>query len=249
MINSIHLYSLRNGEYSQFILDTLSFIQKNDPKKLMVEYQYDQLLAISHDIEKLFKMEQGSILSDELMALDERRDDAINGLTTIINGHAYSTDPEVKANAKLLANHLAIFGSGIAKDSFQSETSTIRNIIADWDQKPELLAALTALNLLPWKKELTEANNLFSQLYLTRAENAGSANPANIKSKRAEANNAFYKLRDRLNSYYDINEGAEPFGKTVNAINGLISYYNNLLARRGGNTTIENPGEEITPAA
>ena len=237
-INSIELYKLRNGEYTQFLLDVLSLVQKNDPAALLVQPQYNQLLALSQGIENLFKVGQGNALSDELVLLDERRDNAINGISALVAGHVYSPDATVKANAKLLADHLAIFGSGIARDNFQSETASLRNIANDWDNKPELIDALTALGLMPWKTEMTTANTLFGEKYLARAEDAGSASPDTIKAKRLEANNAYYKLRDRLNSYYVINDGADPFGKTVNSLNGLIDNYNTLLSRRGTTTEV-----------
>lgn len=231
-INSIDLSKLRNGEYSQFLLDVLFFVDKNDPAVLLVQAQYNQLATLSQGIEKLFKVDQGNTLSDELVLLDERRDNAINGISAMIAGHTYSPDATVKANARLLADHLAIFGTGIARDSYQSETASLRNIVNDWNNAPELGAALTALNLVPWKTEIATANTLFGEKYLARAEDNGKASPDTIKAKRLEANNAYYKLRDRINSYYDINEGADPFGKTVNSLNGLIENYNTLLSRR-----------------
>ena len=120
----------------------------------------------------------------------------------------------------------------------------MRNILNDWESKPELTAAITALNLGTWKADLAAANTLFAAKYLDRAQETGAASPENIKNKRTEANEAWYALRDLINAHFIIEKGAAPYGPTVTFINGLIEYYNNLIARRG-------QGEEVveTPAA
>lgn len=236
-LNSIDLAKLRNGEFSQFLVDVLSIVQQNDPTVLKVVSQHQNLTVSSQDIEKLFKVPSGSVLSDELLALDARRDEAITGLNAIITGFTYSTDPGAKQAALLLQNHLSSFGANIARDSYQSETSSIRNILDDWQAKPPLTAALTTLNLGNWRDELASANTSFGEQYVARAVETGTASPDTIKAKRIEANNAYYKLRDRLNSHFDINDGAEPWATTVASINGLVDYYNSTLSRRGTTET------------
>jgi hypothetical protein len=41
-----------------------------------------------------------------------------------------------------------------------------------------------------------------------------------------------------INAYHTIEKGAAPYGSTVNFINGLIEYQNNLISNRG-------QGEEV----
>lgn len=78
----------------------------------------------------------------------------------------------------------------------------------------------------------------FANGYLARAQETGAASPENIKNKRTEANEAWYALRDLINAHFIIEKVAAPYGPTVTFINGLIEYYNNLIARRG-------QGEEV----
>ena len=234
-INNIDIAKLRNGEYVQFIVDVLAIVQANNPSLLMVEEQYNNLLALSNNMETLFKTPQGSIISDELIALDDRRDSALNGILALINGYVYSTEETIKSAAIRLSNHLSIFGSSIARDNYQSETATIRSILADWESRPELDIAISTLNLTLWQTELENANTLFAAQYLARAEENGTASPDNLKAKRAETNAAYYELRDNLNAHFTINKGIDPFGKTVSFINGLMDSYKSLLARRAVN--------------
>lgn len=238
MINRITLMSLRNGEFAQFIADVLATTKNNDPALLKVQIQYDQLLQDSISLEKLFKTPVNTALSDALLALDERRDNALNGILTLVNGYNYSTDSTIKYAAQILKKHLSVFGTGVARDNYQSETATIRSIIDDWDNMPEYDIALDALNLVTWKNELEIANNQFAKQYLARAQEAGMASPDTLKAKRLETNTAFYALRNNIDAYFTINNGAAPFGNTVASLNGLIDNYNALIARRG--SSLEN---------
>jgi hypothetical protein len=60
----------------------------------------------------------------------------------------------------------------------------------------------------------------------------GAVNPATILEKRLESVQLYYALRDRLAAHHNINDGANPWGKTVNELNALIDQYNVLLAGR-----------------
>jgi hypothetical protein len=227
--------------------DILAIVQKNDPAALKVTEPYNTLKAKLDSIESLFKIQQGNVISDELFTIDARRDAAINGILALVNAHTYNTDANLKAQALLLQNHLSAFGSGIARDNYQSQTASIRNILQDWNARPELTAAVAALQMQAWQTELEAANTLFSDKYLARAQETGAASPENIKSKRAEANEAWYALRDLINAYFTIEKGAPPYGPTVSFINGLIENYNNLIARRGRGEDV--PNMPVTPLA
>ncbi|WP_343530993.1 DUF6261 family protein [Pedobacter sp.] len=232
MINNIALQPLRNSEYIQFLTDTLSIVLGNNPETLMVKTQYDALRNKTDEIEKLFKINQGSLVTKEIEVLDTRRDKAINGATLVIQGLTYSTDLAVSNHAKTLEAHLNLFGTGIARENYQSETTLLRNIINDWKTKPELQQAITALQLTTWQTEIEQANHEFSEAYSKRNDELAAAPTEKLKALRLEGNEAYYKLRNRLNSFLDINEGAEPWAGTVNKLNQNINNYLALLNRR-----------------
>ncbi len=245
MIESIDLQKLRNGEYSQLMQDVLAITGKNDPAAMKVEVPFGALQATATEVETLFKQPTGSAITTELENFDLLRDNALKGIQSIVRGNTYSEDAAVKNHAQVLDTHLALFGSNITGDSYQSETSSIRNIIADWNAKPELTAAITALGLQNWQKAMENANNSFGDKYLLRAVELGTDVADSLKAKRLQANTAYYTLRDNINAYYTITNGSEPYKTVVASINGLLSFYNDVLSRRtGGN----GEGEVDTPA-
>lgn len=237
MINQISLQPLRNSEYIQFQTDTLNIVSNNDPEALGVKALFDNLKNVIDSIEKQFKVSQASLITKEIEVLDARRDKAINGITLIIQGYTYHAEEALSNYAKTLEAHLNLFGSGIAKDNYISETTVLRNIINDWKTKPELLAAITALQLTAWQTEMELANNLFNETYSKRNDELAVAPSEKLKTLRLEGNEAYYKLRNRLNSYLDINNGAEPWASTVGKINQNISNYMALLNRRNAGST------------
>lgn len=248
MINSIKLQSLRISEFIQLQRDTLAIVLTGDPDALMVRPLYAALLSKTDEIEGLFKLSQGSIITKEIQTLDDRRDRAINGVTLQIQALAYSADATVSNHAKVLETHLNLFGSGIAKDNYLSETTVLRNIINDWKTKPELLTAMTALQLTSWQTEMEQANNAFSEAYSKRNDELAAAPLEKLKTLRLEGNDAYYKLRNRLNSHMDINDGAEPWASTISKLNQNMSNYTTLLNRRGstvgGSEPVEAPPTE-----
>ena len=233
-INNIHFLALRNGEFIQFISNILEIVLAYDPVELKVESQYNQLKQLLDETETQFRTKRRSRITDELKALDVRRDAAINGLSALLNGYRLSADEAVSNHARLLTDNLALHGHSIARKNYQGETAELTKIIDDWTQKPELNTAVATLNLGNWLAELSTSNTAFEERFLTRVEEKASKPPGSVKAKRAEALTAYYSLRERLDACYIFNEGAEPFASTINTINALVDSFNMLLANRKG---------------
>jgi hypothetical protein len=243
MINGIELPRLRNAEYIQFIKNCLAITQSNDPAALNVQVQYDDLLHMLVILEGLFVTEQGSAVTEDVSALDLRRDRAITGFSLLVNAYTYYFDPVTAKHAETLNRQIAQYGGGIARENYQAESAIIDNLLADLKNKPELDAAIAALGLKNWKNELDQANTAFNDAYLVRTKQLGAATKDRISAKRQETNEVYYKLRDFINSYYTINSGAAPYGKTTDELNALIDQYNTMMANRLNNGKDEPPVE------
>lgn len=233
MTRSIKLSNLRNGEYIQLMTDILDILTKNDPAALQVANLYSTLQIGVEKMENLFKESRGSGITDELFDLDARRDEAFNGIAMVINGYAYHHDAILKNHAMALQDHLSNFGTGIARENYQSQTAILRKILSDWETNPTLATALSALHLDNWKAELAAANNLFSERYLARVKESAFAPPGNIKALREEANEAWFALRDLLNAWFTLQNGAEPFGRVAGTINSVMENYREVMKGMG----------------
>ena len=231
MIQAIELYKLRNAEYLQFTTDVLRIVNINNPTALQIQAKYDALNLFKNDLETLFKKSTTNPITTEIENLDKRRDNAVSGILAVINGNSYHFDNAISNQAKTLLDYLKIYSGNIVQENYNAETATINNMISDFETKPELTAAMTALNLTAWKNELKAANTDFSTQYIARTIDLATASPDNLKSKRIESNNAFYELRNHIDAFATISPSVA-YTKTINEINVLITQYNALLVGR-----------------
>lgn len=243
MIDSIKLSALRNNEYAQFMQNFLAVVQRYDPIALQVLDEYNLLLTRLNSVKGMLNEGSGSAITDELVALDARRDEAINGLIALVNGYTYSIDVAKKEAANLLTNHLAGFGSGISRDAYQSETSKLQKIATDWTDKPDLAAAVTLLSLADWKAEMIAANTAFDTRYVDRSVDTGLASTEETKvyAKRPEITAAYTDLREQIDAMYIVKKKVAPWSTVIAALNGVIKDYNDLLASRSISDTTNTP--------
>ena len=240
MINAIDLRMLRNGEFLQFVTNFSALVESNNPVTLNVLQQHNDLKAKVGEIEPLFKQERASVITQELVLLDERRDKAINGMTSLIDGYCSHFNAPTAGAANLLTTDLNLFGSGVAKQNYQAETASINGIVSDWETKPELTAALATLGLTEWKNELKTANTTFDQKYLERTQAYGAASPDTLKAKREETVVIYYELKKYLDAYAVI-QNTPVYQKTISELNALIDQYNLLLNSRLKEATVPTP--------
>lgn len=242
MINPIDLRNLRNANYLQFQKDFLAIISRNDPATLNIEAKYDDLTAKTEELESLFKKALANPISRELLELDGKRDDAINGIYYMALAYSYHYDPAIKQAADDLLANINLYGSGIARLNYQAETATVNNLINDWENKPELVQAIATLNLKAWKDELSTINTEFGTKYLDRTQDYGNATPETLKIKREETNTVYYALRDRINALHLLVETPpSPYSTVINQLNALVEQYNLLV------TVPDEPGEDPKP--
>ncbi|NEW81484.1 MAG: hypothetical protein GZ094_03855 [Mariniphaga sp.] len=238
MINAIDLRTLRNVEFLRFGADFYGLVNANDPVVLNIEPQHVAFKIKLDETSQLFKLEQSSPLTQELVLDDERRDKAINGISGMIESYCYHFDSATVKAANLLLASLNLYGKGVAKMNLPSESGTIDAIVKDWETKPELTAAITLLGLTAWVAELKAANQLFEQKYLERTEEYGAANPDTLKSKREETVLAYYELRKFIDANSVLNPSAA-YEKLINALNALIDQYITLLNTRAAEPETE----------
>ncbi|MCY0969538.1 DUF6261 family protein [Chryseobacterium wangxinyae] len=241
-MNSIDIQKLRNAEYLQYVKDYLGIINLNTPEQLGIEVKLTALTTKTTELEALYKKALASDKTQELLLLDERRDNAINGIYYFLVGYSYHYADDQQHNAQLLLTNMALYGSGIARLNYQAETATLNNLLRDWENKPELTDAITSFNLNSWVSELKTANEEFNAKYLSRTQEYGDASPETIKTKRDETSSAYSALRDRIDALHLLVETPpSPYATVINQLNALTDQYNKLLINRTDIPSTESP--------
>lgn len=232
-MNAIDLFKLRNAEYLQYMKDFTGIINLNNPEQLAIDAKLNAFVSKTDELEALYKKALASEKTQALLAIDERRDDAVNGIYYFLLGYSYHFDPMRKQNAQILLENMALYGSGIARLNYQAETATINNLLRDWENKPELADAIILFDLSSWVNEMKATNDEFNTQYLLRTQEYGDASPETIKLKREEVNVAYYALRDRIDALHLLVETPpSPYVTVINQLNALTNQYNVLLVNR-----------------
>jgi hypothetical protein len=246
MIKAIDLTRFRNAEYLQFMKNFATLVDSNDPAALNVVAQLAALVAKNSELEALFKKEQASEITQELIDIDGRRDRAFNGILAVVDGFTYHYE-EVKAQAaNRLKNNLNLYGAGVARQNYQAETAILTNISNDWETKPELTAAMNLLDLESWKDEMKAANIVFDQKYLARTLEYSEASPENLLLKRTETTQVYFTLRQFIDAFA-VTVNTPIYQTVTNQLNALIDQYNTLLNNRQSAADAGTPEEPTTP--
>ncbi|OBW43126.1 hypothetical protein AB670_00503 [Chryseobacterium sp. MOF25P] len=232
-MNAIDLFKLRNAEYLQYMKDFTGIINLNNPAQLAIDAKLNAFVSKTDELELLYKKALANEKTQALLAIDEKRDDAVNGIYYFLLGYSYHFDPVKKQNAQILLENMALYGSGIARLNYQAETATINNLLRDWENKPELADAIILFDLSSWVNEMKATNDEFNTQYLLRTQEYGDASPETIKLKREEVNVAYYALRDRIDALHLLIETPpSPYVTVINQLNALTNQYNVLLVNR-----------------
>jgi len=232
-MNAIELKLLRNAEYLQYVKDFAGIIALNNPSTLQIDAKFSAFNTKIGELEALYKKALASEKTQEVLLLDERRDNAITGIYYFLLAKSYHYEADVKQKAQSLLESMALYGSSIARLNYQAETATINNLIRDWENKPDLTIAVADFDLSGWVAELKNANDQFNSKYLARTQEYGDASPETIKLKREETNTAYYALRDRIDALHLLVETPpSPYATVINQLNALTDQYNVLLVNR-----------------
>ncbi|MCU7617849.1 DUF6261 family protein [Chryseobacterium sp. PBS4-4] len=247
-MNAIELKLLRNAEYLQYVKDYLGIINLNTPEQLGIEAKLTTLTTKATELEALYKKALASDKTKELLLLDERRDDAVNGIYYFLLGYTYYFEADKQQKAQLLLTNMELYGSGITRLNYQAETATVNNLLRDWENKSDLADAITSFNISAWVNELKTVNEEFNAKYLSRTQEYGDASPETIKIKREETNTAYYALRDRIDARHLLVETPpSPYATVINQLNALTDQYNKLLINRVDNSSQGTPENTDQP--
>jgi len=244
-MNTIDLTKLRNAEYVQMMKDYTAIVERNDPDALNIRIKLVALQEKIGEMDALFKKMIANKNTAVLLELDQKRDDCITGLFFVTQGYEYHYDDGVRAAAQSLNANIRLYGSGIARQSYQAETAALTSIITDWENNPELADAVKTIRLEDWILEMKNLNTQFNGVYLNRTQEYGDATPETLFNKRLETNAVFYGLRDRIDALHLLVEAPaiSPYTTVISQLNALTDQYNIMLSNRistGGETLPED---------
>lgn len=244
-ILGIRLRKLRIGVYIDFITQLLAFLDTLGLDILKIKAQADALKSKMAELEQVYNPVRRSLITPQLEAADERRDNAISGITRVVQGYLLHFTAEKKNAAILLDANIEANGGNIARLEWSLESTNLDNLLKDWLSKPELTNAVTLLGLTEWMDELREANKIFMELMEARnAEMGDKRIIIKLKEIKEQSIALYLLLKNKLQSQANVNEFAPPYDKAINRWNEVVDHHNQILAQKEGKRAKKNEAEK-----
>lgn len=235
-MNSPYLNRYRNGEYLQYMKDILQLVNLQDVDALALTNPTNELTTIVNRIDSLYQQVQGSSLTQEIIALDTRRDKAITGIRTLVSAYANHFNEATISAANALLATINTYGTDIARKSYQEQTAILDSISKDFETEPELIQAISLLDIATWVAELKNANTEFSAKYIERVGETAASPENNVEELRVEATLAYRKLVLHIEAHATLSEN-EAYSTLLNEINVLAKQYNLVVDNRSKSST------------
>lgn len=243
MFSSIVFRKLRNSEFLQFLKDLLFIICNY---KFVVEQLQNKIGPLKKDVDvfvSVYNPEKGSSLTREIVELDKRRDNALNGLELVLEGFTLYFDEEISEAAQVLFKSINHLGKGLTRLNYQAETSVIQSLVNQWEADETMVNAISKLNLTPWVNELVQANNLFTDTYLLRVKEAARAPEVKLVDVRKEAIIHYRDLLHHITAHATLEESGN-YEPLIREINQLIEQYKMIRQRETKESKTENADKE-----
>ncbi|MBL0683800.1 DUF6261 family protein [Aquimarina mytili] len=242
-MNTPYLNRYRNGEFLQYMKDILELVNQQDVDALQLTSQKNALEPIVNNINTVFQQSQGSTLTQEIIALDERRDRAIIGIRGASEAFTYHYDQGMAEAANTVLTSITTHGDGISRLSYQQETAILGSVVQDFETEIELKTAIMKLGLTKWVAELKNANDSFASKYLDRVGQAAANPTADIAELRSNATEAYRTLVAHIKAHATLGT-AKGHAIILDQIDILAGQYNQVIENRSSNSANDDTSTE-----
>lgn len=187
-VKSINIIRLNNGDFYQFIENIVTIVsQEPVATSVIATLAADQSILLNS-----YKKEVLTIETQQIVAMDKKRDRAYLKFKTLVEGYAFDDEtPENMEASGKVQTFIKQHGAGkLVSFDYNKETASISSLVGDINQHAS--AALTTLNLNSTLDYLEVSNDKFKAFYAARGDAASIL--VNVPP--------FYKLRKEVAVHY-----------------------------------------------
>jgi hypothetical protein len=217
----------RNGEAIQLAHDVVKACNDADATELKIAPATTALGNVVSSTDEAYDGVSGYTLTEEVIGLDDVRDDDIVGIKGVATGYKKHYNPNLSEAGSVIVKSLDKYSVRIDRENLATETTIIRNWYAEVTNDALLLAALVLLNLKDWADHLNTTNELFNTKYLLRSQDIGDkAQLPSVGDLLPTLKKEYSALIEEIAALHFLDKGKGTYTNLVNQIEALIEQYN-----------------------
>jgi hypothetical protein len=244
-ISRLNYKSLWNSEYTIFVNQLSTIILKYKLYAMHLAKSFGKVQELLPALAKIKAQEVSNTISNQLQELDDERDTVITAIAAQVKTMGRLNMPTLAPHLVVLNHFFDTHGRDIATANYNAETKRIKDLLADYDAKPDIQAASTALNLSFLFEHMRTVNTQFDSLFMQRTGEDAAVEKVDSGAIRAQADkaiSAFFDAIEFCSSEYEELDYVTP----SNEINDLVAYYKTQLKARA---TRRNSGKDVAVEA
>jgi hypothetical protein len=244
MIESLAFYSLKNDEYYTFGNKVRGVLSDFDLEALLLKPLHGRVEAAVNLLDEALVKTSTKPLTLSLNEADRDRDNGFLALRFNLLACSKRLKPEWNKAANLLIDAIRTYGWTLQSEPFATETSKLRNLIADFEGKPNLKAAIELLQLTEWLAELKQSQLNFETTDKSRLELKASRTEIKAEEACLEVRKSCELLFQYINMTQELNPNDE-FAKITRLMNEVIAEFTLTINQRKASKSKEETTEEV----
>lgn len=231
MIQGTSLDALRLMEFFALCSNVNDYLAAEDLTALKLNAVHTETyLPAFNALDDALKPFRKTGLTQTLLDLDARRDEALVGLAKIARSFIDFPVAEKAQTADLVKRTIDKYGKSPQALGLFEQTGVMINLLQDLS-KADLKASVEAIGATPWVEILQETNNQFVEIFKQRTEEEAAIETGKTKAARFVMQKALTHTCKLINALAMVNNEAPYRGLTDN-INREISRAKQIVKQR-----------------
>ncbi len=221
IIKTTNLHRAHLMEFFGVMENISSYLKEEDLEALKIKTEAELFFDTFHALDDAVLQQRKTGVTDDLLAIDNLRDDIFTGLIGVLRSTVYFPDKAISDAAKTLYDVAKNYGKEIQEISQIEESSVLSNIIGDF-KSDKYKAHVTTVGVSNWLEKLEEANTQFLQLYNQRIVIKSEKVKGLAKEERRNMQAVFEELCKHIEAYAII-DGEAAYKPLAEKINSAVS--------------------------
>lgn len=167
-ISPLPFKALWNSEYTLFVNQTVGIIEKYHPENLHLTKSFGKIKAMLPSLAKIKAQELSNAISNKLQELDTKRNTLIITIAAQVKSLWKLSLPKMAPHVVVLNHFFDTHVRDNTLANYNAETERLSDLLADYDENPDVIIAAEALNLKMLFEQLRDVNKQFAGLFKQR---------------------------------------------------------------------------------